>query len=110
MSDDIRDELARLLREHQTPIPDDGYPADEYDCCADAILERFLVVPRDQVNTEYGARVILESCEVRIAPLPSRDIAMQVIANKVFTGQVVQRESGIGPWTVIPLPEDGDTQ
>ncbi len=46
MSNDTREALARCLREHQAPIGGGyGYPADEYDCCADAILERFLVIP-----------------------------------------------------------------
>lgn len=26
--------LAEALRLHGTPLPNDGYPDDEYDCCA----------------------------------------------------------------------------
>ena len=109
MSDDIREELARLLREHQPPIPDDGYPADEFDCCADAILARFLVVPADRVTTEYGYRVTPSS---PVQPRRNLELA------KFFAGvakdygnraeaEVVQRDATLGPWTVIPLPEDG---
>ena len=35
----VRDLIATALRDHGTPIPDDGYPRDEYDCCAEAVIE-----------------------------------------------------------------------
>jgi len=38
---DLRVRLARVLREHQPPthIDPQGLPRDEFDCCADVILE-----------------------------------------------------------------------
>lgn len=51
MSDDIRKELAHLLRTHGTPLGgQDEYPGDEYDCCVDTILKRFLVTPHAKIK------------------------------------------------------------
>jgi len=40
VSDDLRARIARVLREHEPPthVDRDGLPADEFDCCADAVM------------------------------------------------------------------------
>lgn len=77
----------------------------------DMILERFLVVPRDQVTTEYGYRVTPRTLVLPRADLErakfSAGVAMDY-GNRA-EAQVVQRYTVTLPWTVIPLPEDGDT-
>lgn len=35
-----RDDLAAILRDHAMPSREFEFPADEYECCADAVIER----------------------------------------------------------------------
>lgn len=68
--------LLRVLREHGTPLPDDGYPLDEYECCADAVIENFGTgadVGISHANRDELATVI-QQCA-------SHDHAAHVIAN-----------------------------
>ena len=52
MSDnEIRDRLAAALREHGTPLPDVGYPADEYECCAEELLSAGWRAPAPVIDT-----------------------------------------------------------
>jgi hypothetical protein len=38
VTDDLRSRIATALREHQPPAHVTGLPADEFDCCADAVM------------------------------------------------------------------------
>lgn len=38
MSD--RDDLADILREHAMPVREPDFPRDEFECCADAVIEK----------------------------------------------------------------------
>lgn len=75
---------------------------------AAAILERFLVVPRDQVTTEYG--VLYSSGENHRAI--DRDNAATIVrSDRKHPGVVRDYDPKLAsrlvlPWTVIPLPED----
>lgn len=55
-SKSIAERVADVLRDHAVPLPDDGYPDDEYDCCAAEVLANFVVVPRDGDSVSAPAR------------------------------------------------------
>jgi len=50
----LRSMIAQVLRNHAAPLPDEGYPLDEYDCCAEELLKVFAVTVRgeDTVNPD----------------------------------------------------------
>lgn len=74
-----RDQLAALLRDHGAPIPDEGYPADEYDCCAQALLEAGVRLP---------ARVIESAEELDTLP----------VGAVVRYGNWIEQQRGPGEW------------
>lgn len=102
MSDDIREELTKLLREHQVPIPDHGYPLDEYDCCAAAILDKFLVVPRDQVITEY---VVYVRGQKRNS---FSSLAEALDRSSAYEGVEIYRRDNFMHWAAITIFEEDE--
>lgn len=44
---ELASRIAETLKSHGSPLPDAGYPGDEYDCCAEELLDEYLVVPRE---------------------------------------------------------------
>jgi hypothetical protein len=104
VSDDIREAVADLLAKHINFFDDDLADAP------DALLERFLVVPRDQVTTEYG--VLYSNGESQRA-VDHDNAAMIARIDRKHPGIVRDHNPQLAsrsvlPWTVIPLPEDGD--
>ena len=56
MSDDLRDRIAKVIRDHDTPVGLDTGEEDEFDCCAQAIIADLgLVVERTLRVMDYGA-------------------------------------------------------
>jgi hypothetical protein len=76
----------------------------------DALLATYLVIPRsDIVGTEYGWRA---SPDGNVRPRPSRDAAFEAVAHVRASGGVWAHSEAVQhpvlPWSVIPLPKDGD--
>lgn len=44
---ELTSRIAETLKSHGSPLPDAGYPGDEYDCCAEELLDEYLIVPRE---------------------------------------------------------------
>ena len=56
MSDDLRDRIAKVIRDHGTPVGLDTGEEDEFDCCAQAIIDDLgLVVERTVRVVDCGA-------------------------------------------------------
>lgn len=100
MSDDIRRALLNQILEFDSGASDLAL--------IDMILERFMVVPRDQVTTEYG--VLYSSGENHRAI--DRDNAATIVrGDRKHPGFVRDYDPKLAsrlvlPWTVIPLPEE----
>lgn len=112
---DIREALARLAAE-AIYTQEWGHPPgndeerwawrDDAYAAVDAILAEFLVVPRSQVEIEYGVQygVIVHG---RVAdPIVARRRAVEVFNMPQDAAR--QREVWTGPWK--PLDENGDKQ
>lgn len=94
MSDDIRDELIGLLAEqHCSPRR-----------MADAILERFLVVPRDLIATGY----VLSAKGTVIGTFPDADSARNF--SRQFSDVELWRKDTHTNWTAVPLTEEPDNE
>lgn len=53
------------LRDHGSPLPDSGYPEDEYECCARELLDRFVLLPRDVSSSMPDLRTELATVLAR---------------------------------------------
>lgn len=92
---DTREALAQLL------INELVFPQRAY-LLTDAILTEFLVVPRsDIVSTEYGTRY----SDGDVFGNQDRGRVVR-LAERLHGVEAVQRP--LLPWSVIPLPEDGE--
>ena len=68
MSDELRDRIAKVIRDHGTPVGLDTGEEDEFDCCAQAIIEDLgLVVERTVRVVDYGGAGELRIPETRVA-------------------------------------------
>jgi hypothetical protein len=63
VTDNRRALVATALREHQPPAHQDGLPADEFDCCADAVLAA-LQQAEDEADLAIAERVLAEDGEM----------------------------------------------
>lgn len=69
----LRDRLAQVLRAHAMPAVDSEFPADEYDCCADAILEDAGLL---DALCEYRARQI-DAEKTAVKHVPGRYTSLE---------------------------------
>lgn len=111
MSDTTRDALAKLIDQL---LGDGDTAVREFMArqTADAIVERFLVVPRsDIVGTEYAVRHIAsdghEAEYSRASRLWAVEDARAWHLDLNSGGRMDAIERPVLPWSVIPLPEDG---
>lgn len=122
---DIRDVLAQIAAEAiytqawgQPPSNDEerwAWRADAF-AAVDAILATYLTIPRsDIVGTEYGWRYSEAGQQARTWIAPDRDIATReaywLRSRQIEMGRVPDAEPlsrPVLPWSVIPLPEEGE--
>jgi hypothetical protein len=114
----MSDTLVRLLSDHQPrPFPDSGFGCtgcvgrfvtrgDHARHVADLIAAEFLVVPRSQVDVEYG----VEFRSIVHGPAKNADVARYRAVHVYETAPDAarQREVWAGPWK--PLDENGGKQ
>ena len=56
MSDELRDRIAKAIRDHGTPVGLDTGEEDEFDCCAQAVIEDLGLVVETTVRVvDVGA-------------------------------------------------------
>ena len=56
MSDNLRDRIAKVIRDHGTPVGLDTGEMDEFDCCAQTVIEDLgLIVERTVRVVDVGA-------------------------------------------------------
>lgn len=110
MSDTTRDATARLLAEHPPEVSGNWYgcascrvslgnAASYAGHLAEQLIAEFLVIPRS--DTEYGWR---NGPSGQVCPRGERDWALLTAHKR--GGEAVERPAL--PWSVIPVPEDGD--
>jgi hypothetical protein len=98
---DIREALAQLLWEHI------DFREDDVAGAPDAILAEFLVIPRTEVTTEYGVvgrnGILVERNALRAEVARHRAVHIWALPLEAAS----YRQLWAGPWSPIPLPEDG---
>lgn len=62
----IRDDLIDVLRRHAMPSVEDDMPKDEYECCADAILDRFGVVELPEAREDDDGQLWFHGTGIRV--------------------------------------------
>ena len=126
MSDTTREALARKLLEYVSAQRLDWMDAQglyvnfegglDLLGAADAILAEFLVVSRDSiVGTEYAAQWADPGHEPRTLPESGKEAALadaahfrRVQQNKGLPVNARAVERPVPPWSVIPLPDNGE--
>jgi hypothetical protein len=83
VTDDLRSRIATVLREHRPPAHVTGLPADEFDCCADAVLA---VVQPELDQRDAEVRRLHALFDEAKQSLPAEQRRLLAISRMVFDG------------------------
>ncbi|WP_029923898.1 hypothetical protein [Nocardia otitidiscaviarum] len=86
-----RDTLAQIMRDHRSPLPNVGYPGDEYDCCADALLAAGVRPPVRVIETVRALDALQSSAALAAAREHGYPVTPAVIADRF--GDVYERDT-----------------
>ncbi|MFG1794211.1 hypothetical protein [Nocardia sp. NPDC049149] len=79
-----RDQLAAILREHSMPSGESDFPADEYECCADAVLAAGFRPPARLIETHAELDALPVGAVVMDAPYPDGDVHQKLVEGQWF--------------------------